>query len=463
MFSGFYECLALSGDRSGFNRKRWGNLYLGGLHAFFKNIRDVSRFLSILKFHVGEFKKGEFFEVNIVDLIAIQTLSVFEPDVVREIYKNKNILTQFSSESESSETKAEKSQCAGGIVSAARREQQTHVKEVLQQLFPQVERLFGGSSYDSQFGVEWKKQLRICSKDIFDRYFQLSLPEGELTQQEIDTLMKASQNEEEFRKFLMHYRDSGTLIDVLYQLDDYRDSFPPENAAQVLTALFNIGDNLPDQIKPDGLFDFSLDLLASRLIFAILKNIKDSTVRDQALIESVKSSHGLYLPILEIFSQENRNKARDEKLISEQAIQELKKVSLKRVKLAAQDGHLKENKKLGYLLFRWKELEGCTPVKDWIKLLFRDSMGALILIKAFCVKQQISQSGDYVADINHVIDLKALSELVDIEAVNNSISAYSKDVLSEEDGKALEAFKKVYLLWKDGRCNSFFDSDEEGS
>src|SRR5205807_6579293 len=66
-----------------FDQHRWQNLYAGGLRRYFVTLRDVRRFLSTLAFHVSVFRGTGTFEVNPVDLIALETLRVFEPDVYR--------------------------------------------------------------------------------------------------------------------------------------------------------------------------------------------------------------------------------------------------------------------------------------------------------------------------------------------------------------------------------------------
>ena len=57
-----------------FNKHRWGNLFLGGLQAHFKTLRDVNRFLSTLAFHTSLFRAGQSFHVNPVDLIGLRRL-----------------------------------------------------------------------------------------------------------------------------------------------------------------------------------------------------------------------------------------------------------------------------------------------------------------------------------------------------------------------------------------------------
>lgn len=77
-----------------FDSGRWGNLFQGSLNAYFDNLRSVYRFTSTLSFHFTLHKGKSAFEVNPVDLIAIECLRVFEPDVYKEIARLKDTFTK---------------------------------------------------------------------------------------------------------------------------------------------------------------------------------------------------------------------------------------------------------------------------------------------------------------------------------------------------------------------------------
>jgi len=76
-----------------FDRTRWGNIYVGGLDAYFRTIRDVKRYLAALQFHIPLFLKGTTLEVNIVDLFAVEAIRVFEPLLYERLRTSKELLT----------------------------------------------------------------------------------------------------------------------------------------------------------------------------------------------------------------------------------------------------------------------------------------------------------------------------------------------------------------------------------
>src|SRR6266498_1098612 len=78
-----------------FDKRRWGNLFFGGLQAYFGTLRNVNRFLSTVAFHVSLFRGAGSFEVNPIDLICLEVLRMFEPEVYRALPSNKELLTRL--------------------------------------------------------------------------------------------------------------------------------------------------------------------------------------------------------------------------------------------------------------------------------------------------------------------------------------------------------------------------------
>ena len=76
-----------------FSQKRWGNIFFSSLGPYFRTLRDVNRFISTLAFQFSSFSTDGAFEVNPVDLIALEVIRLYEPEVYRAVQSNKDILT----------------------------------------------------------------------------------------------------------------------------------------------------------------------------------------------------------------------------------------------------------------------------------------------------------------------------------------------------------------------------------
>jgi predicted KAP-like P-loop ATPase len=93
LFKGLDTLIADKAVSKHFNQTRWGNIFVGGLQHHFSSLRQVNLFLSTFSFHCALFKSGGAFEVNVIDLIALETLRVYEPDFYLALPKNKSLLT----------------------------------------------------------------------------------------------------------------------------------------------------------------------------------------------------------------------------------------------------------------------------------------------------------------------------------------------------------------------------------
>jgi hypothetical protein len=72
LFEGLNRLMADPAVAKTYNQTRWGNVYYGGIQPYFETLRQVNRFLSGLSWSVSLFKNGGAFEVNAVDLIALE-------------------------------------------------------------------------------------------------------------------------------------------------------------------------------------------------------------------------------------------------------------------------------------------------------------------------------------------------------------------------------------------------------
>jgi len=86
LFAKLNEIIATLKDEE-FDQNYWGNIYHSGFKYFFENVRDVIRYINILRFNFSAIGN----EINIIDLIAITGFQVFEPKIY-ELMKNNSAM-----------------------------------------------------------------------------------------------------------------------------------------------------------------------------------------------------------------------------------------------------------------------------------------------------------------------------------------------------------------------------------
>jgi predicted KAP-like P-loop ATPase len=190
--------------------------------------------LAGLAFHVELFRNGETFEVNAVDLIALEALRFFERDLHKRLSQEKEVLTLeprwFRKEKRNEDKK--RVQDLFALVSEHRRDA---VQKVMGEIFPP-----SAGNYSSDFESTWFQQLRVCSHQTFDRYFQLTTPEGDVSQGEIDGLIGSMSSKEELDAIFASLVQRDLLDVMLARLSSLKETLPLENAPTFLASLLDI-------------------------------------------------------------------------------------------------------------------------------------------------------------------------------------------------------------------------------
>ena len=156
------------------NEVRWGNLYFAGFRSFFETIRDIKRFINALGISLRIISS----EVNIIDLIGIETLRVFLPEIHDSIASNKPLFTSIS-KARTNETEALKNQLEEIFDLAGSRKKAA--KNICLQLFPNLEQVYRNTSFDKGWQTIWRNERRVCAEDVFDIYFLMGTPSGEIS------------------------------------------------------------------------------------------------------------------------------------------------------------------------------------------------------------------------------------------------------------------------------------------
>ena len=229
-----------------------GNIYHSGLKHFFRNIRDVTRYINSLRFGFEMVKN----EVNAIDFLAITAIQVFIPEVYYGIKDNKDIFSGvLDSAYEGNDTvKDQAKKRCDEIIGRAKEPIREILKDFLKRLFPKLESIYNNINYGSDWLDNWRRDSRICSPDIFDIFFRLSLSKGEISKKEIETILSLGNNPNSFAEALLKFNEDGRIIRFLDRLEDYtRSDIPEENIEPIITVLMDIGDLFPEgDLEPFG-------------------------------------------------------------------------------------------------------------------------------------------------------------------------------------------------------------------
>ena len=134
-----------------FDAKRWANIYHAGLKFYFHNLRNVYRFTSSLAFQFSLFSGRKTFEVNTVDLIAIECLRIFESEAIKELSNSSKAFTTFKATSSSSTYEKENfNRQIERVIDKVSIDRKNQFKSIIIELFPTTEWILNNTYYPSE-------------------------------------------------------------------------------------------------------------------------------------------------------------------------------------------------------------------------------------------------------------------------------------------------------------------------
>lgn len=427
------------------DKTAWGNLFHAGLKELLVSLRDVKRFINSLKFNFSLIQQGSLFELNPIDFIGLEVVRVFAPEVYDGMRGESLLFTHTDSSMDRKNGEQERRQRIEAVINKAGEDIKEPVKKIIYQLFPQIKGLFENmhcGSNDWQDG--WTKELRICSTELFDRYFILDVPEGEISQFEIDKLLSATQDKSQFAQTIEEYLKNGKIKKVLARLEDYIDTFNPDYALNIIIPLLDISDRLPEESA--GFFDTGSDMHIMRIVYHYLKRIEDKAKRSAILKEAIKNSEGLFgcVKKVSIEIQGIEKKSDYERLISDEEVSEFKQLCVAKIKKFRKEGKLSKHPKLAYILYDWMRWGGEQEAKQFASDLASSDEGLVSLVMGFLSKSHSYGSGDYVSKIKWRVNYKNLQEFTDIAKVKERLEKFDTSRLGEKEKFAVDNFLKNF-------------------
>ena len=461
LFAGLDEILADKSMQKNFNDQRWGNVFIAGLRYYFQTLRDVHRFLATFSFHVSLFRNNGAFEVNPIDLIALEVLRVFESKVYTNIAESKSLLVE---KSYSDKDKEKFKSAVDAIINEATKQNKDFVREIILQLFPMTEKAYGGSSYSDGFSDQWYRELRVCHPDIFGRYFHLTIPENDVSQSDIDRILSVVGNRENIVAEFQRLKKRGLLGVALDRLEAYKTQIDLKHAQPFITAIFDIGDELPE--TQPGFYTFGADTHAYRIIYWYLRKEKDAHVRSKILKASMLESYGLYLPI-DITSSEDskieRKKDPDSFIAHPDDIEDLKKICIVKINKAAATDVLRKHDKMIRILYCWRNWVSNEAPREWVQTLIQSNNGVITFLTALLSSSASHQMGDYVPKIHWRLSLKNIEDFISVDIVENKLRSINLNDLDDKGQRAVNAFNKALDRRRKGKSeDDWRDDDDEG-
>ncbi|MBC8740616.1 AAA family ATPase [Paraburkholderia sp. UCT31] len=450
---------AMPGTPDGrFDSSYWTNVFFDGLDPLFQVPRDIVRLTNSLSVTypavVGE--------VNPVDFIAVECLRVFLPGAYDAVRTTPEQFTGYHAADyghERDSALAFHNAWLAKLPEALRES----TKDLMQRLFPRLESVWSNMHYSAESALQWRRDLRVCSPEVFPTYFRLSLPAGAVSRAEVDAMLESVNDSDAFTVALRqaarqkHPNGISKVRDLLERfLDHVPSDLTAENAEPVIRALMMVGDELviPTDIVP-GEFDFGNEARVSRIVYQLLKKC-DAAGRLRLLTEAFTAGNALRCGEL-LFGglyerAEEAAKGGGESPLTMAECTELKEVWLRKIRQSSVAPEFIDHPSIASLLSGWRRWGGDAETAAWWAQAVSSDDGLLKLIASHMTTSTSNAFGEHALRVQIRVNPKRLAPYADVQAMAMRVSTLlAEGVVAERWEPAARQFVRECDMLKEGK------------
>jgi predicted KAP-like P-loop ATPase len=425
----------------------WADVYYTSLKFFFENCRDITRYVNTLDFSYPRVREV----VNPVDFFALTAIEIFIPDVYFGIRDNKDLFTDLLENVyvlDKEQIQKSKLRC-DEILSRNQRLPREILLDLFLNLFPTLRKIYQPDLDFYYSDSLARKSRRICSPDLFDTYFRLSMQSGQILESEFETLLSLTSNPKSFNQALERLNQDGRVTKFLDLLNkNIIKQIPRENIAAIINSLLDNGDLFPQGTA--GLLSMDTPMQIHRIIHGLLH--RNNKTEDRFLIMQqaiAGANNSLYIIVHELEEQGREHLEEEDTflplefrdLMPEQ-LDSLRKFTVTRIETWADQGRLSEHPLMLPILKAWHNWSNDDKCYQFVKKMTETDRGLVIFLTAI-LSEAITQ-----AMTEYVINLEWKSYLQDIDVFipPRALEEHAKILFEDQHFEQLREREQLALM-----------------
>lgn len=441
------------------DRRGFGNMFYSGFRDQFRTLRDINRFFNLFRF--GLAMVGE--DTNFTDLAAVEAIALFHPEIHSALEGHPDLFAGASARE--SEDRGSLQKRYSDIFANVPDDRRDSVVSLCRFLFPKMERAYSRTDYGPEWEKGWEKERRIAASRYFPYYFQLTVPEGEVTRAEMAAALDTATSVETFVETLRTIKGSGRFAAFVDLLRHHVDSLERVKLLTILESIFVHGDDV--STEGTGTFGLVTDHLrfGSWLFLDILDALKEDRfkqlmdrMRAKPAVYTIANTAHMFATMVSKGDEAGRYRQKYPDL-TDSVVHEMNAIALEAIRVAAKANRLKTAPNLPFLLFFWKRETDKESITEWIEASFlRDPRGAASFVACFATKISSFGLHDRVESRRTAVSVKDLYEFVDLDRLANLLRATDDAELDEKEREAKKAFMRAKAQVDRGRPLDSVDS-----
>lgn len=350
-----------------FEQDYWSQVFRRGMRPFFSNLRHVYRYSSTLAFHCRLLRGTEVAEVNAVDLFALECLRIFAPETYAELPKHKVLLTgsyPYSRQDEPQRVRI--TQLMDQLVNLAPLPHQAATRQLLLEIFPTLDWVFKNITYDQGIQLRWLVNSRVCRDEVFDRYFEMSMPEQDVPNSLLHELGRRITEPEPFTSLLTSQAEDRQA-EILQRLLGLAEEFPLDQSVEVVRTLLHAGEQVGSK---GSITNWSPRQQVARLLRIYLQRFEQVADRSQPVIDAFALSPGLVVIEQLLAADYALRRKGDVGYFDDNGLEQLKSVYIRKLREKADsdpDAFLADEDQASYLYDLNRYSEGGDEGRRWVE------------------------------------------------------------------------------------------------
>lgn len=307
IFSAIDGALAGIENPGQFDEQVWTDIFMEIIRPLIRNMRDVRRYAASIHGTVKDLNG----QIALTDVLALEAVRVFLPDVFKLLHGTLNGLTKINEgRTESPKIKAQ----IEALFEAAGNHREV-VQSMIERLFPVAQRYIGNMHYGSDWKGRWLRERRVAHEDILSLYLERVAGEGLKTFTDAERAW-AYMTDQGALDLYLRSLDPTRQQDVIASLENFEDEFTVEQIVPSTTVLMNLSHDLPQRQR--GLFEPDTRLVISRVTYRLLRAAKDPEKIESA-IETILPRLTKLSSKMALIQQVGHREGCGHKLVSEEA------------------------------------------------------------------------------------------------------------------------------------------------
>ena len=331
-----------------FDENAWPDVFVEVIRPLIRNMRDVRRYAVAVGATVRDLNG----QIALTDVLALEAVRVFLPDVFSLIHKSIDGLTTTPAWNNGSRGDSRSKEQIDQLINAAA-DRADVVRALVRRVFLGGELHIGGTGYGSNFNMNRLKDRRVAHVEILRFYLERVLGEGLLVFSKTEEAWACMGDRGAFNKCLRSI-DKQHVQDVISKLEVFEDQFTRDHVVSGTVVLLNLLPELPERAR--GMFDFDSRLVVSRVVLRLLRSLENQVEIEEAVREILPEIDTLFSK-MELNGIVGYRENHGHRLVSESAAQAFEKGWRAEVRRAPADSLAKETKILWVLLLAIREAD----------------------------------------------------------------------------------------------------------